>query len=296
MKLFLRRGHGITGCRQRKRQAVLFFLPAQLKGNPFSGSGLFKNRFCFLPVPDLLHLRFCFPDHLCSRLFKPLQIFAEIQSPAPFVCFRRIGIGTPGLLEIQNDRCIHADRRQLFAHNCHIIMLPKSFPGPFLPDLFHMGVSSFDVSISRNQRSRTFFSDPRNSRNVVGRIAHQRFQLDNLGRRDLISIYHILCVIILNLCHPFAGLGHPDHNLVCGNLQKIPVSGYDHRLKPFCLTFSGRSTQQIVCLIPLLHEQRDVHGLQKLLEHRNLLPQFMGHLFSCPFVCLVHLMPESRRA
>ncbi len=192
-------------------------------------------------------------------------------------------------------RRIHADRRKFFAHHRHIKVFPQRFSGALLFDLIHMGIGSLNITICSNQRRRPFFTDSRNARNIVGGIPHQRFQFNDLRRSHLIYGFYICRMIILDLRDALPGLRHPDQDPVRGDLQKIPVSRHNNRIQPFCLALSRHRPKQVIRLIALLHQKRNSHGGNQFLQNGNLLPKFIRHPFSRPFIGLIHLMPERRR-
>ena len=272
MQLLLRRCHGIAGFGQGKSQPVLPLLPVQFKSDPFLFPGAGEDLFCLCQIPDLHCLRYGLLRHLRSLFLEPLQVFPEIQPPAPLICLRRIRIRDPCRLQIQLYRRFHADGCQFFAHHCHVVMFPERLSRAFLTDLFQMRVGIFYTAVSHHQRRGSLFPDPRYTRDIVGGISHQRLQFDDLRRRHLINSFYVFGMIVLNLRHTLPGLRHPDHDPVRGDLQKIPVSGHDHRIKPPGFALLRRGAQKVVRLIALLHQKRNLHGRQQLLQHGDLLP------------------------
>ena len=79
-----------------------------------------------------------------------------------------------------------------------------------------------------------------------------------------------------------------------GNLQQIPVAGYQGYLQPLRLGFFRQRPQNIVSLQALLLHNNYPHSPEYILHYRHLLSQFLRHGFSGSLVRLVHLMAESR--
>ena len=63
-----------------------------------------------------------------------------------------------------------------------------------------------------------FLAYLRHTGNVVRRIAHQGFQLNELGGCHAVSRFHILCIIILDFGFAALGLWNADFHFIRGNL------------------------------------------------------------------------------
>ena len=174
-------------------------------------------------------------------------------------------------------------------------MLLEGILRPVWLDLLHMGVGIFDIAILDNQVRGRLLADARNARDIVSRIAHQGFQLDNLKRSHLILVDDVLGIIILRLGHAALCLRQTNADVFGGQLQEIPVTGQHGHFHAPRLAPSGHGSQQIVCLQSRLFHGLNAHGVQHILQHRHLLMKLRGHGLSCPFVGVVHLVPESRR-
>ena len=158
-----------------------------------------------------------------------------------------------------------------------------------------MGVGVFDIAVLNDQIRGGLLADARNAGDIVGRIAHQGLQLNDLERRYLIFINDILGIVILRLSHAAFGLRQTDTDVLGGQLQKIPIAGqYRHLHAPGLASFRHGS-QEIVRLQTGLFHGRNAHGVQHVFQHRHLLMKLRRHGFSGALIGVVHLMPEGRR-
>ena len=139
-----------------------------------------------------------------------------------------------------------------------------------------------------------FFSNARNSRDIIGTVPHQSFQFYDLWRRYLIFLNHFRGMIILNGGLPPDSLRQPDQYLICGKLKKIPVSGKNGHIHAFRFTSSGNRSKKIVCLIAFHKHHVDPHGRKHLLDQRNLFPKLLRHRFPGAFISFIALMSECR--
>ena len=142
---------------------------------------------------------------------------------------------------------------------------------------------------------RCLFSDAWNSWNVIGRVAHQRFQINELLRCHLITFFHICRIIIFHFSTTLLCLWNANLNMLRCKLQKISVSGNNGHFHSFFFTSSGQCSKKIVSLQSRTLYSLNPHRAKDFLNNRNLLPQFVCHRLSCSFVSVIHLMTECRR-
>ena len=134
-----------------------------------------------------------------------------------------------------------------------------------------MGIDIFQGTILHHQLCGSLLPHLWYAGNIVGSIAHQGFQVDELEGHHLISGLHILRVIILHLGFPHLRLGYPDLDMLVRNLQQIPVAGYQGYLHTFRLSLFRQGSQNIVRLQALLLHNHHPHGPEYVLHHRHLL-------------------------
>ena len=166
---------------------------------------------------------------------------------------------------------------------------------PVWLNLFHMGVGILNASILNNQIGSGLFPNSWHTRNIIRRISHQRFQLNDLQRCHLIAVDHILRMIVFRLRDSALRLGKADSDMLCRKLQKIPVAGEHRYLHALFFTALRHSSQKIVRLQACLFHGLNPHGMQHILQDRHLLMQLFRHRLSRPFISVVQLMAEGRR-
>ena len=160
--------------------------------------------------------------------------------------------------------------------------------------LFQMLMSILNGTELHDHLGRGFLSNARDSRNIIGAVAHQRFQFYDLRRRYLIFLKNFRCMVVFNGCLSPDSLRKPDQHLICGKLKKITVSGKNGNIHTLCFTSSGDRTKKIICFIAFQGHDVDSHGRKHLLDQRNLFPKFLRHGFSGTFIGFISLMPERR--
>ena len=160
--------------------------------------------------------------------------------------------------------------------------------------LFQMLMSILNGTELHDHLGRGLLSNARDSRNIIGAVAHQCFQFYNLRRRYLIFFKNFRCMVVFNGCLSPDSLRKPDQHLICGKLKKIPISGKNGNIHALCFTSSGDRTKKIICFIAFQRHDVDSHGRKHLLDQRNLFPKLLRHGFSGAFIGFISLMPERR--
>ena len=84
--------------------------------------------------------------------------------------------------------------------------------------LVEMGIDVFQILILHNQVCRRLLTDGRNTRDIVGLVAHQGLHLDKLLRCYLVLPDHVLRVIVVYFCGSTARLRETDPDMGVGKL------------------------------------------------------------------------------
>ena len=103
-------------------------------------------------------------------------------------------------------------------------MLTKRFSRLVRFHFLKMFMGVLNRAILYDQLGGSLLSHPRNSRDIICGVPHQSFQFNDLRRRDLIFLQHLLCMEVLNRRFAPGSLGKTDHDPVCRKLEKISVS------------------------------------------------------------------------
>ena len=185
----------------------------------------------------------------------------EFQAAHIFISFFGIQIIDLCIFHIQFDRCFHKDLCKFIGKICQFSVF---FQGLFRSRRFYLIqviIYSCNTAKLQDQVGRCFLAYRRYTRNVIGRIAHQRFHIDKLFRCHLIFFHYIFRIIVVHFCGSATGLRNTDLDMGVRQLQQITVTGYDGnfhtgRLRTFC-----DRTENIVCLISLFCQDRHTHRL-----------------------------------
>ena len=143
-----------------------------------------------------------------------------------------------------------------------------------------------------HQRQRGLFADARHAGDVVGRIAHQALDFDELQRLHTVFFADRRRVHDKRLA-----VGREQHGrLVVHQLQAVAVAGRQQRRAARARAGGGQRAQDVVGLPPGLAHLHKAEVVQQLLDHRQLLGQFLRHAVAGGLVTVVGFVAESRRA
>ena len=256
------------------------------------------GRFRKDPV-DLLPVRH-FPE---SRLhiighplhIKPAEHIFKLQLLEELVGRACIRIPVTGRFQVKLNVRVDINGRQYFAELRLLPVLLQVFAGAGRFYLGRMFVCIFNAAIILYDLRGRLLAHPRHAGNIVRGIAHQRLHIDEFFRRDAVTLFHVRRIVILHLGPALLRFRDADFHMFRGKLQGIPVAGDDGDVHPLLLAKVRDRPQKIVRLQAFFLDDLDIHGSQDFLDHRHLLPQFLGHRFSRPFVIRKHLMPERGR-
>ena len=159
-------------------------------------------------------------------------------------------------------------------------------------DIRKLFINGVHAAIFLNKIHSGLFTHPRYAGNIVGGVSHQGLQVDHADGREAVLLPERVRSHL-----PGGGLAHPGgHQLhpgpVADELEGVLVPGDDHRLPAGLLVPGGDGADQVVRLPAVQLIPGDAHGVQHLLQHRELPGQLLGHGFPLGLVALVGQMPE----
>ena len=139
-----------------------------------------------------------------------------------------------------------------------------------------------------HQCQRRLFADARHAGDVVGRVAHQAFDLDQLGRG------HAVFFADGSLVHRqrLAVGGQQHGGGVVHQLQAVPVAGGQQGRATAGLVGGGQRAQNVVGLPAGLAHLGKAQIGQQGLQHRHLLGQFGRHPLAGGLVTVVGVVAE----
>ena len=195
------------------------------------------------------------------------------------------------------DRRIGADRAQRVAQ--------FGIGAAFQQVLALFGLDGFVVDVGINalqapellhQRQRGLFADAAHARDIVGRVAHQALDLDELAGLDAVFFLDRSHIHHDGLAPAHGGGRQQNGGALAHQLQAVAVSGGKKAVVLPGVTGRGQRAQDVVGLPALGGDLAIAEVGQKLLQHRHLLGQFLGHPVAGGLVAVVHLVAEGRGA
>ena len=206
-----------------------------------------------------------------------------------------------GVIVIEVDRGVNADGREGLRQRGTRPLIDQHLRGLRLPRNLELRVPGkcclvrgFDGMVLRDDPLRGLRTEARHARDVIGGVAHQRLEVDELERRHAPLLHHIVRIVIVDRRHALRRLRKTDLDLLIRKLQEVAVTGDDRHLHALLLAALRDGAEQVIRLVAALHEERNVHRTQHLLHQRNLLVQLRRHRLPCPLIGVKHLMAECR--
>ena len=154
-----------------------------------------------------------------------------------------------------------------------------------------MTVNAVQIAVRLQQSERALRPDSPYARDIIGRIAHERFQLHDLPRLDPLVFQKVIFRQAHQIAH--APLGKTHGHVIADELIGIAVSRIDERFH--AAESLGERADQIVRLVPLFFDDTDFHGAEQIFEYRHLHDEFFGHRFARSLIVRIHFMAERRR-
>ena len=122
-----------------------------------------------------------------------------------------------------------------------------------------------------------FFPHALDAGDVVGGIPHKGLQVDHMDGIKPVALPESLRGHVLGGGLSHAGGDQLHLGMIGNQLEAVLVAGDQHALPACRLAFPGDGSQKIVGLPARQFIPGDVQGVQHLLQHRDLHPQFLRH-------------------
>ena len=242
--------------------------------------------FCLLPcLCDFFLLRF--GQSREARKFAELGEEIDAEAAEEFLHFADMN-GLRHFFKRRFHRNISLDRSELVGKVCHVFSGSELLSLCAL-DFIDMRIEIVERLVLRQKLQRCLFADARNARDVVGGIAHERFHVDDLGRRDAV-------LFLDSFRRHFRHGGNSllrkvDGRPVACQLQRIAVPCHDSD-RQFLFIACRKRAQDIVAFIAgkaVDSNAHDMHDLKDEIELRNELGRSR---LSCRFVPVIHFHAE----
>ncbi len=158
-----------------------------------------------------------------------------------------------------------------------------------------MVIDIFNAVMLFNQAHSRFLAYSLDSGNIVGRISHQRFDVDKFLWRNVIPLFNRLVVIygrviVTRLCD-----GQNYARFVACKLQIVLIARGDKTTYSLFVAKARDGTDYIVRLVTLFFKDCYSHSAQNFLCKRHLRCQSLGHGLALRLIALVLLMAKRRR-
>ena len=180
---------------------------------------------------------------------------------------------------------------------CALLALSELFDDVrFGLDIGEQPVNFVDALVFLDERHRRLFANARHAGDIVARVAHQGFEVDNVDGRKAVDLTKALGRHVLR-----RGLAHARGNELDGRvlgheLQRILVSRGDDTVPACAFALARDRADQIVGFKARELVAGDVHRVEHVLEHRHLHGKLFGHGVARGLVALVLEVAERRLA
>ena len=130
---------------------------------------------------------------------------------------------------------------------------------------------------------------------IVGRIAHKRFNVNKLIRCNSVTLLHRSVIIDGRFIIALPGNGQNYLCLVRRKLQIVLVASGDKALYLALLANARNGAYNIVSLVAFLFKNCHAHRTENVLAERHLRHQALRHRLALRFVAVIAQMAEGRR-
>ena len=206
-----------------------------------------------------------------------------------------------GVIIIEVDRGVNADGRKGLRQRGTLPLIDQHLRGLRLSRDLELRVARqrrcmrrLDGMVLRDDPLRRLRTEARHARDVIGGVPHQGLQVDELERRHVPLLHHIVRIVVIDRRHALRRLRKTDLDLLVRELQEVTVTRDDRHLHALLLAALRDGTEQVIRLVAALHEERNVHRPKHLLHQRDLLVQLRRHRLPRPLIGVKHLMAKGR--
>ena len=163
---------------------------------------------------------------------------------------------------IRQIRHVASDRCKLIAHPRLLCVSLQIFAQLRPARFVRVSERVFQLSEFGKQLERRLFADLRHAGNVVRRVAHQTFQIDDARRLDPVSVEKLLPVEHVDLADPLAR--HPDARMFADELEAVAVARDEDRVDALRLAIGGIGPEKVVGLVSRRFDARRAEVVQNV--------------------------------
>ena len=187
------------------------------------------------------------------------------------------------------DRTVGVDRREFVREIGKVLVLFQLFAQLAL-DLVQVGVHPVQSAVAVQQALRRLFADSGHAGDVVGRVAHQRFEVDDLRRREPVILFELCLVHQRDLGDAL----DREHDL-CAAVDQLPAVAVACDDEYVAVKLARERADQIVRLVAVHFAHRNAHQRKHVLDRLQLCGEVFRHGLARRLVALVHLLAEGGR-
>ncbi len=201
-------------------------------------------------------------------------------------------VAEPRRRDVELDRQVPMDGHQLPVHH-HLVVVVDDLETQLLGhDAVRFGVDRVEGAEVEEQLGRRLVTDARDARDVVGRVALERLEVDHLVRRQPVAVEDRRRVVDDRLLDPAAR--RHDRGPLADELEHVEVAGHDRRLEAIGLGLPRQGADEVVGLPALQLVDRDAERLDQLAHLGELIPEVVRHLPTRRLVLGEGLVTEGR--
>ena len=201
-------------------------------------------------------------------------------------------VAEAGGLEVEVDRQVADDRREVLAHEHGIAVLDELVAQLVRLDLVDPLVQRLERPELADELGRGLLADPGHARDVVGRIALERLVVDHLGGHEVEPLGDLRGVVQDRVLDPRPGRHQPG--VVGHQLEHVQVAGHDGGVEAAPLGVHGDRADDVVGLVAGQLVDGDAQRLDDLADLRELVAEVVRHPLAGGLVLGVLLVPEGR--
>ena len=161
-------------------------------------------------------------------------------------------------------------------------LLPQLLPHHPL-DLMRVSEHFVEAAVGGDPLHGRFLADFVDADEVVAGLADERGDIRILRRLDAVSLEHGVAIVAFELGDP-ARIGVQQGDVVIDHLDRVAVTGHDQHAIPLLRTLRGERGEDVVGLEVFFGDRDDTHGVQRLLEERDLTDELGWRLATGAFV------------
>ena len=150
-------------------------------------------------------------------------------------------------LEVELDRQVADDRREVLAHEHGLAMLDELVAQLVRLDLVDPLVQRLERPELADELGRGLLADPGHARDVVGRVALERLVVDHLAGHEVEPLGDLRRVVEDRVLDPRPGRHQPG--VVGDELEHVEVAGHDRRVEAAPLGVHGDRADDVVGLV-----------------------------------------------